>query len=102
MLKPRQAQRYEPDSSKAVDTAQAEQYSWHLQPYKHGTRCGIPEHTRVDTRYAVPGCIWYTEGYKHDTQCSTPRTDDLYDLYDLFPLHDLDLSMQFYSRSCKT
>ena len=26
-----------------------------------------------------------------------PRTDDLYDLYDLFLLHDLDISMQMYS-----
>ena len=30
----------------------------------------------------------------------TLRTDDLYDLCDLFPLKDLDLSRHIYSRSC--
>ena len=28
---------------------------------------------------------------------STPRIDDLYDLYDLFPLDDLGLSRKIYS-----
>ena len=37
---------------------------------------------------------WMSTGAKKGT---TPRTDDLYDLYHLFPLHNLDLSGQLYS-----